>query len=603
MSDREWVPGLGEAQALARRWCLALPLPGPMRRVVESPWMSGHALGYLAAYGVATARRPDRVRIGIGALAELSFVISMIQGELLARPGELRKQALLELYLRELLCVDEVVGWARDGEPASWQALLDWLTGQRRLCEDRLAAASAVRGLDEGADPLAVQFGRGLTTVAELAVGRGDGRGGAALGEALGEALAGWLRARELRARPVRGGTPDEADQPDEADAPDDHDQRAAHAAARVEAALGAPARALAPLRDDIAGGGWDCVLDAILRETSVPRFERHPAAERGRSEASGNGSAHDPRDPIAAELRPLMRLTGSALADDIAAVHAEPGGKLLRGLLTLYFAELLGEPRGSAVQAAAAVEQIHLASLLIDDVIDRSPVRHNRPTVAARQGDVPALNVARYLCLTCVARLLDGQPPGLYAGMRRAVIEMISGERSQVIDGEIPSWAHYLRTIEQKSAALFAFACRSGVLVAGGNSTLLDTAGEIGLAMGLAFQISDDYLDYFGRSTGKALGTDFHAGTFTAPTLLFVDEAPGERELVIRSLARRMAPGITFDDLRQRMVDHGINQKTLGMARQHAERAHRLLEHFPADRSVYCELERIISATVERDH
>lgn len=220
----------------------------------------------------------------------------------------------------------------------------------------------------------------------------------------------------------------------------------------------------------------------------------------------------------------------GEALAGD-AAMTLEAGGKRLRPLLVLLCA---GEEGGEEViRAAAAIELIHMATLVHDDVLDAAPLRRGRPTVAATSGRDRATATGDLLFSRAFA-LLAG------AGDLRS-IELLSSSSVALARGELAqrhdaydlsvSEDRYLQRCRLKTATLFESAC-----LLGRDEQAL---GDFGAAIGLAFQLLDDVLDVSGppERTGKARGTDLLDGTVTLPLILAAERDPSIGSVDLRAL------------------------------------------------------------------
>jgi geranylgeranyl pyrophosphate synthase len=220
----------------------------------------------------------------------------------------------------------------------------------------------------------------------------------------------------------------------------------------------------------------------------------------------------------------------GEALAAD-AAMTLEAGGKRLRPMLVLLCA---GEEGGEeAVRAAAAIELIHMATLVHDDVLDAAPLRRGRPTVAATSGRARAgatgdLLFSRAFALLAAAG--DGRSIELLAAASVALARGELAQRQDAFDVAVGE-ERYLERCRLKTAALFECACRLG------RDT--DALGAFGASIGLAFQLLDDVLDVSGppERTGKARGTDLLDGTVTLPLILATERDPAIREVDLRSL------------------------------------------------------------------
>jgi geranylgeranyl pyrophosphate synthase len=196
-------------------------------------------------------------------------------------------------------------------------------------------------------------------------------------------------------------------------------------------------------------------------------------------------------------------------------------GGKRLRPILVLMAA---GEGAGErAVRAASAVEMVHMATLVHDDVLDGAPVRRGRPTVVARSGRDRAVGVGDLLFSRAFAELAVDGGEAEVAELSSASVALALGELAQRHDAYDTSLTEerYLERCSLKTARLFESACRVGRLASGAPGT--EELASFGREIGLAFQLLDDVLDVTGppERTGKARGTDLLDGTVTLPLIL----------------------------------------------------------------------------------
>lgn len=225
-----------------------------------------------------------------------------------------------------------------------------------------------------------------------------------------------------------------------------------------------------------------------------------------------------------------------TAGAGDPLASHATgtvlAGGKRLRPLLVVLAAESAGgagaraEEQAGLVRAAVAVELVHSATLVHDDVIDGAQLRRGRPSVAAAAGRKLAVATGDLLFSRAFAELARNRDGAQLRTLSDASSALAEGELLQhedAYDVHVPV-ARYLRRCELKTAALFEAACRLGALVAvAGSAALAEELGAFARRIGLAFQLLDDVLDVSGpvERTGKARGTDLLDGTVTLPFIL----------------------------------------------------------------------------------
>jgi len=228
--------------------------------------------------------------------------------------------------------------------------------------------------------------------------------------------------------------------------------------------------------------------------------------------------------------LRKQSEGYGEVLGTDATATLGA-GGKRLRPLLVLLCAGVEGDER--AVRAAAAIELVHMATLVHDDVLDDAPLRRGLPTIAATAGRARATALGDLLFSRAFALLAghrQGREAELLAGASVALARGELAQRQDAFDLAI-SEERYLDRCRLKTAALFECACRLGR-----DERAL---GEFGARIGLAFQLLDDVLDVSGPAerTGKARGTDLLDGTVTLPLVLAARHDVDLGEVDLRSL------------------------------------------------------------------
>jgi geranylgeranyl pyrophosphate synthase len=274
-------------------------------------------------------------------------------------------------------------------------------------------------------------------------------------------------------------------------------------------------------------------------------------------------------RDSISADGPPLA----PAMGDLFSA-----GGKRLRPALVL-LAGRLGRLTEAHLHAAMAVELTHAATLVHDDVIDRSPVRRGRPTIAATLGDAPAILVGDYYFAKAYQEAARSDDPAVVGAIASAVMTICRGELAQDRSrfDYRPSLEDYRARIEAKTAALLAASAWVGARLAGLPEAAQDTLRRYGLELGLAFQIADDVLDYTAEmgELGKPVGHDLLEGHATLPLLLA--DLPGELPAG-EALSAAEVAGVVA----QVRASNGP-ERALEEARRHAEDARRLLDGLPA--------------------
>lgn len=215
-------------------------------------------------------------------------------------------------------------------------------------------------------------------------------------------------------------------------------------------------------------------------------------------------------------------------------------GGKRLRPLLTLQSALCFGPLNTSTIQAAVAAELIHMASLIHDDVIDRSELRRGKPTVNAEHGNLIAVLTGDYVFAEAFHILSSEQLLPSMSYLVEAIQGMCHGEVQQAGERfDLSSRTEdYFTRIAQKTGILLASCCRSGAATAGASPDEIEALGNYGFNLGYAYQIVDDLLDFSGdpQVTGKPVASDLMNGYITLPILYLLENplyGPWAREIL----------------------------------------------------------------------
>jgi octaprenyl-diphosphate synthase len=242
------------------------------------------------------------------------------------------------------------------------------------------------------------------------------------------------------------------------------------------------------------------------------------------------------------------------ALIDQIAHYIVGAGGKRIRPRLVLLFAQALGFDGPERYELAAVVEFIHTATLLHDDVVDESSLRRGRATANAVFGNAASVLVGDFLYSRAFQMMVGIERMRVLQVLADATNVIAEGEVLQLMNMHDPDLAvaDYLRVIRFKTAKLFEASARLGAVLAGSDAAVEERCASYGRALGTAFQLVDDMLDYEGDSKelGKNIGDDLREGkpnisvtcTATRSSIKISNEATTTAEL-----AERPTPSVPF--------------------------------------------------------
>lgn len=199
-----------------------------------------------------------------------------------------------------------------------------------------------------------------------------------------------------------------------------------------------------------------------------------------------------------------------------------QAGGKRIRPVFVLLSARF-GDYKNKDIETVAvALELIHMATLVHDDVVDNSELRRGKPTVKHIYGDRVAMYTGDYILARALETITEIDNPEIHKTLSKTLIEVVEGEIAQikdryVLDQEI--W-NYLRRIKRKTALLIATSCKLGAISAGLNKYEVNKLYEYGYYIGMSFQIIDDILDFTAteKELGKPTGSDLEQGHITLP-------------------------------------------------------------------------------------
>ncbi|MBV9585423.1 MAG: polyprenyl synthetase family protein [Alphaproteobacteria bacterium] len=275
------------------------------------------------------------------------------------------------------------------------------------------------------------------------------------------------------------------------------------------------------------------------------------------------------------------------ALIPQLAGHIVSAGGKRLRPMLTLGCARLCGYRGERHIALAAAVEFIHTATLLHDDVVDASDLRRGRDTANAVWGNKPAVLVGDFLFARSFELMVEDGSLRVLDILSRTAAVIAEGEVHQLITANDTgsTEAAYLEVIEAKTAALFAAASRIGAVLAERPVEEEEALARFGRNLGIAYQLIDDMLDFSAseREFGKSVGDDFRDGKITLPILIaFARGDAEERAFWRRTLEDGDQEAGDLERALRLVERRGALAETLARARAYAAAAADALSLFP---------------------
>ena len=295
------------------------------------------------------------------------------------------------------------------------------------------------------------------------------------------------------------------------------------------------------------------------------------------------------------------------SMIPEVANHLISSGGKRLRPILTLATAGLCGYRGEGHVKLAAAVEFMHTATLLHDDVVDESDLRRGAAAARVLWGNEASVLVGDFLLGQAFKMMVEvGSLPCLDV-LSTAAAVIAEGEVMQLSASKDTTTTEdaYLAVIRAKTAALFSAACEVGPILAKRGKAEIEACRGYGANLGIAFQLIDDALDYGGSSAalGKNVGDDFREGKITLPVVLaFRRGAPVEREFWKRTLERGEVAEADLETALAAMKKHHAIEDTIERARHYGAMARDSLELFRASSWKHALLDAVEFA-VERAH
>lgn len=278
---------------------------------------------------------------------------------------------------------------------------------------------------------------------------------------------------------------------------------------------------------------------------------------------------------------------TDVPLIAELASHLFKAGGKRIRPSLTLACAQLCNAQGDDHIPLATAIEFIHTATLLHDDVIDESTLRRGVETANEIWDNASSVLVGDFLFSRAFQLLIDNSSLPILKVVSQATTSLARGEVKQLTQKRSVDVTaeEYIQVITAKTASLFEAACRTGALSAQATPEQVDSLGHFGLFLGMAYQLTDDLLDYTAKQAilGKTIGDDFREGKVTLPVILAIEKADEEERYFWKRALEELNQ--TEDDLSSAleiMNNHGAMTEVYEGAEYYISKATKSLETFP---------------------
>ncbi|MBV7407954.1 polyprenyl synthetase family protein [Maritimibacter sp. DP1N21-5] len=308
---------------------------------------------------------------------------------------------------------------------------------------------------------------------------------------------------------------------------------------------------------------------------------------------------AHKPHERLAAHLRDDLNAVDAMIRTRMASAHApripevtahlvEAGGKRLRPMLTLAAARMCGYEGDKHVILATAIEFIHTATLLHDDVVDESAQRRGRPTANLLWDNKSSVLVGDYLLARAFQLMTDTESLRILAVLSNASATITEGEVLQLTAAQDIGTTEeiYFKVVRGKTAALFSAATEAAGILAGVSEEQVEALYDYGDALGIAFQVVDDLLDFWGgEATGKNVGDDFRDRKMTLPIIKAIAAADAEeRAFWKRTMEKADQRDGDLERALEIMDRHGALEETRQAALGWADKAKAALTSLPED-------------------
>ena len=305
-------------------------------------------------------------------------------------------------------------------------------------------------------------------------------------------------------------------------------------------------------------------------------------------------------------EIEELMRAQAAGQQPDLAAAMQlllRAGGKRIRPTITLLVGRSLGAKRENLITLGAAIELLHTATLVHDDLIDGALLRRGTPTLNSQWSPAATVLTGDYL-FACAAKLASDT--GSLAAMNmfsRTLQTIVNGEISQLFNSRCrPDREAYFQRIYAKTASLFETCAATAAMVANASADAIEAARSFGYHIGIAFQIIDDILDFTedSETLGKPSGSDLRQGIVTLPVIDYIERHPEQPQSYKLLLGECLGTDQEVEGFIQAVRDSSSIGEARAQARRHLETGLAVLTRLPQVEEI-TSLAELVSQTVDR--
>jgi geranylgeranyl pyrophosphate synthase len=292
----------------------------------------------------------------------------------------------------------------------------------------------------------------------------------------------------------------------------------------------------------------------------------------------------HEELERVERKMREVSRIEYEQLRTALDYLLGS-GGKRLRPALVLLSSKFYPADAEKVASLAAAVETLHTATLVHDDLIDNAFLRRGNPTLNTLWNSAATVLTGDYLFARAAAFAAETESVQVVSIFAQTLMTICSGELNQIFssEGEQPTREYYYQRIYSKTASLFAASTETGALLGEAPQTEAQALRDYGYNLGMAFQIVDDILDFAGNEgdLGKPIGSDLRQGIVTLPTICFLEAHP-EDEMVSKVLSGR---GKGDDEVRaavEAIKESGAIESSIAEAKRFAAKSRDALSILP---------------------